>query len=499
MYHRMSVSPFSSSSSPVLSPEDVQVFGCDTWPLHYACRVGNLEHVQFLVDVRKYSVNQMDSHNASPLYLAALCGHNDICRFLLERGAKCDPIGDAARVFYVALTPELRNLLREWSLTAASRDPWLESMRMTFQTGVHSDCRATIAGAEIKLHRVILQMRCPKLLKYVRSVLDSDLNELHLPLEHAKDKVMLDILEYLYTGVFEARDIETALSAVDLANCYELEELQRKLQNIVAKYDCKNVFRCEVNFAMKLKDDMRRLAGLVSKPHAEVESLSALAQLVDFADTTLQCHGSTWSLHKFRLNGSEYFERALSGGFREAQASMLDLSYMVESSEILTFVIQWMYCDEFLEMPSVEAAIDIIDIGYMLICPRLSAYVANSVLISVVVADNAMDLISLAREHDMEKLEERCVEEIAANMEFFADDEVLFSLLHDEAKDIKQGGDERVIDVPLAAEIRRAIKNRFADMDDERDANLAALQLLMDKITGKLAVDMAMASYDRKR
>jgi ankyrin repeat protein len=60
------------------------------WPLHYACRTGNLEHVKFLVDNYRYPVNEADAHDATPLYLAALTGHTEICQFLLERGATCD-------------------------------------------------------------------------------------------------------------------------------------------------------------------------------------------------------------------------------------------------------------------------------------------------------------------------------------------------------------------------------------------------------------------------
>ena len=121
------------------SPEEPETaklmeFGCDRWPLHYACRVGNLEQVEDLVRTAKYPLDEQDSHDATPLYLAALTGRSEICKFLLESGAKCDPDsgGDAARVFYVALTPQLRKLLREWSLSAASRDPFLEMLRKTY-------------------------------------------------------------------------------------------------------------------------------------------------------------------------------------------------------------------------------------------------------------------------------------------------------------------------------------------------------------------------------
>ena len=98
--------------------------------LHLACRAGETEKVRFLVDVCAADINVADAHDAPPLYHAALGGHAEICRFLLDRGARCEPdTYDGERVFYAALNDELRALLRAYKLSARSRDPFAEHVR----------------------------------------------------------------------------------------------------------------------------------------------------------------------------------------------------------------------------------------------------------------------------------------------------------------------------------------------------------------------------------
>jgi len=186
-------------------------FGCNRFPLHHACRIQSFQQVEYLVKVLKYNVNTVDDFDASPLYLAALVGSMEICKFLLQNGATCSSSHDAARVFYVALTPQLQSMLREWSVTAATRNVFLENMRSSFHN-VHVDCVVHVGVEQVHhVHACMLQATCRKLFALIQPNDDDDdiVFQLHFPNEYKSDAVKL-VLEYLYTGILETRDLQMA-------------------------------------------------------------------------------------------------------------------------------------------------------------------------------------------------------------------------------------------------------------------------------------------------
>jgi hypothetical protein len=499
----MSPSPEAPSSS---SFSDATPFdGCDRWPLHYACRIGNLEHVKYLVNVAKLPLDEHDSHDASPLYLAALTGHSDICHFLLTSGAKCDPDsgGDAARVFYVALTPELRKLLVEWSLSAASRDPFLDLLRKTYNDPTRADTLCVINDTTIFLHRIILRARCPRLAALVISRSGEEdgesLAELRLPAEHQKSyqksQVMVQLLEYLYTGVLETRDLETALVAQLLAHEYDLPNLYQRLEGSLERYlrgkDAGLAtevtrFRCDMSDLSLVRQDMAQLAQFVSTAHNEMDDIERLKELVELSDVMVQCEDCTWSLHSFILCAqSEYFKCALEGGFKEAQEHFVDLSLLLPCPEAVKLAIQWLYADVFLEedhLPTIQVAIWLLDLGAAILCVRLVAYTTNTVLIPAVDSDNVFDMLELARIHSLERLEDRCVHVLAWNLMLFATHPRLVEVLAKDALEIVQTGDVRVIDVPIAAEMKSVISKQEELSREERMNRIVLLQKVVQQV-----------------
>ena len=486
-------------------------FGCDRWPLHYACRIGNLEQVEYLVSVAKYPMDEQDAHDATPLYLAALTGRSKICKYLLQSGAKCDPNsgGDAARVFYVALTPQLRKLLREWSLSAASRDPFLDMLRKTYNDRTHADTVAILNdGKSIYLHRLLLKARCPRLASLIDVDVASNsndehdgLNVLRLPEEH-RVPVMADLLFYFYTGEIETRDVETALMAQQLAKEYELHTLHQRLESSLGRYLKGNNndesksrddgglyreikgFRCDMSDLSLLRQDMAQLAALVSTPHNDVEHVDILSHLVEESDTTVQCEDRTWSLHAFMLCGqSEYFKCALEGGFREAQESFVDLTHLLPCSEAFQLGVQWLYSDRFIldddEVP-LEVAAWLLELGSAILCPRLMAQTTNVLLIPGVDQDNVFDMLELSKMHGLEKLEDRCVQVIAYNLRSLATRPELRDVIIEEASQIIQGGDIRVADVPIAAEMKTAIRKHEGLLPTERVEMLQLIQQVVE-------------------
>lgn len=87
--------------------------------LCYACRTGDVENVDRLIS---YGVNlhQVDKFDNSPLFLASLCGHEEVVKLLLQRGAVCDRDRyEGARCIYGALTDSIRDILLSYDISKA--------------------------------------------------------------------------------------------------------------------------------------------------------------------------------------------------------------------------------------------------------------------------------------------------------------------------------------------------------------------------------------------
>jgi BTB/POZ domain/Ankyrin repeats (3 copies) len=471
------------------------VLGCDRWPLHYACRIGDMPAVQYCVDVLHVDLNEADTHDATPLYLAALTGRTAICRFLLERGATCSPEGDAARIFYVALTPELRNLLREWSLTAATQDPFIDLLRRVHQEGVYADCRVVLRKREegeddnddgdgtnpditaegysngdykedsalfgedqptfsslssnpnitvIPLHKAMLALRCPQLLTCIEK---SKYNAHTVSVDDEQVQAWKDFLLYLYTGRLEIKSLERAEATLDIVQDYEVDELTRLLSRSIESFDYANdrdyEFREISGF---LRRDTAQLATTMSVPNTEYPG----------TDVTVTFQDAIFNLHSFIVcSQSDYFQRALHGSFREAQDARVDLTYMAPSLTIIQLTLQWMYTDCFLQ-DSTSFAVDLLHFARLLLCPRLCAYIENTALCPGVTLETVWDRLALARADQLERLEETCVEVIAHNLESLLDHPGLIEVLEDEISQIQQ--DDLIVDIPIAAEIKSSLR-----------------------------------------
>lgn len=55
-----------------------------------ACRRGDLTAVDTMVTNYGVNINAIDDFDYSPLILASLCGHEEVVKYLLQKGAICD-------------------------------------------------------------------------------------------------------------------------------------------------------------------------------------------------------------------------------------------------------------------------------------------------------------------------------------------------------------------------------------------------------------------------
>lgn len=491
-----------------------------SWPLHYACRTGDLDQIQYLVEVLHHKVNQADDFDATPLYLAAYCGHTDVCRYLLEHGARCDEEGAAARIYYVALTPELRQLLREWSLSAASRDPFLEllvsltkdpSNKKTSNNGRngvchrtssptlgqchhhHADCYWETSDTTFHLHKVILHAVCPRLLDHLD---ETNRIAFAAPMGHddcfdtIEDEAVLAswLVEYLYSGQCEVRgSVNRIQRFADLAQMLNLDSLHHALQRtlLTAASGEKRILSCTVRH--QVHECLARLARRITRTAAAASSSSDTAatdddgnnDAVPYCNLTLMWGeeeaSRRWLVHTVLIvPQSDFFAGALRGDFDEARCSTIDLTQWAPSHLVVDLAVQWLYCDSFVTKPSevpIDVAVAVVEFGAAILCPRLSQYTAQVCLMPNVAEDNVWELLALARFYQLERLQDACVAVVAQCLPVLADSVELCRVFRDEIRSIVQEGDVRILDVPLAAEIRRHLRQIWSSSSSSRDGS----------------------------
>ena len=551
-------------------------------------------------------INEADDHNATPLYHAALIGNTEICCFLLQRGAICTE-NDSARVFYVALTPSLRSILREWSLSAASVDPYLQSWQQNFTAmnqnsltsdGTHSisdsnaetegnseqaDCMIHIWNTNengeqhpktkfrsLAVHRIMLKARCPYLFDRLEEKLDGVTVKWHVVHLNGCDRTSCDVLsrfiEYLYTGKIEVMTLEMAFYTLQFAKEWNVHaelcaQIQSKIDdfllllgqhkqkidldhrhgthivinntkksswcrttnpvvlaslgvgdnNIMAESESNidelNVefIKCTITDTDRLRSDMKQLAQLVAAPSLD----EPLNQWTNFAndtcsDLTIRCHSVKYYVHQFRLiQHSEYFLCALKGNFLEATTSTIDLSSMIpiNAEEVLSLIIQWMYADCFLSPGDVtiSAAMELLHVCSALLCsPRLFSYVLNTIITPNLSVETVFDMLHFSRAYpgSVDRLESKCCEVIAKNLEEILSNnetaEEIRYMITVEFSATRQGGDIRTSDIPLVAEIRRAI-NRLVNITMvQRLQKLDLLKAFVEDVSRELQRDQCL-------
>ncbi|KAK6994345.1 ankyrin repeat and BTB/POZ domain-containing protein 1, partial [Biomphalaria glabrata] len=174
----------------------------DIQDLFHSCKLGDLQRLQYLVEIKEVEIDVRDKWDSTPLYYACLCGHRDIVEYLLEKGAKCEAnTFDGERCLYGALTDEIRNLLKNYNVISSRtirRDLYEEFLRRLLDSSLYSDAVFSVHGEEFHTHRCLLSARC---LFFAQMFKTKWHDKAVVELNHSQMSpgVFKSILQYLYT------------------------------------------------------------------------------------------------------------------------------------------------------------------------------------------------------------------------------------------------------------------------------------------------------------
>jgi len=336
----------------------------DTYELMYSASGGDMEKIKFLVERRDVDLNARDGWDATPLYYACLCGHEDVVQYLIEQGARCEAdTFDGERCLYAALTPAIKQILKEANLINAKtmrRDSFEEFLRQLLESAAATDASSSadikflVHGETVNAHKCLLFARSEffagKLLDKWRRKSSVKLNNSRLSRTAFKAFV-----RYLYTGVMDVNVCEQE-DFVRLLKQVGADELREQIQERVKKAENYKKLKPGKNFGQiitvqlpetgsKLANDLGKLAEAAmprdddnagEKDDENEDSGSRQARWTDdaelpfmeerpphapFADVCFYVDGATFFCHKvFFCGRSDFFRALIDDHFQESDA-----------------------------------------------------------------------------------------------------------------------------------------------------------------------------------
>ncbi|GFR73357.1 ankyrin repeat and BTB/POZ domain-containing protein 1 [Elysia marginata] len=458
----------------------------DIQDLFHSCKSGDLNRLQYLVEVKEVEVDVRDKWDSTPLYYACLCGHRDIVEFLLEKGAKCEAnTFDGERCLYGALTDDIRNLLKSFhviSKRTIRRDLFEEFLRKLLESKQYSDVVFSVHGEEIHAHRCILCARC---LFFAHMFKTKWQDRQRVELNHANmlPGAFKAILQYLYTGHMET-PMDLVDSCVKLARQCQLSELvtevEDRLKKTLSWESSKPGVRVTTlelspeNSKENLQRDLAQLAHWAMP--AELNSW-VLGELpfepetlpLTYPDVCFSVDNHRFLCHKtFFCARSDYFKAVIEDHFGEAELSgSLPVVYLHEATvQVFVRILSYMYSDSCDLHPDIVA--DVLMTADMYLLPGLKRLcgVAMSTYLEV---SNVVTMIQTARLFGLVRLESQCAEFIAHNLSKIVAQDKFKQLVVEDASQVK--GREETDSIDVIDEIRFYISNFVQTYSEMEEAN----------------------------
>ncbi|XP_021342480.1 ankyrin repeat and BTB/POZ domain-containing protein 1-like [Mizuhopecten yessoensis] len=222
------------------------VWNSDRQKFFSCVRRGKVAEVDYYVKKVGIDVNITDPWDNCPLYLACLCGHLEMVKYLLKKGAKYDSENiEGQRCFLSSLTMNIREALREYQsgtdCQVSERPvdrPSLSDLTIFLQTMYERtpdyDVELLVGDQTFLGHKCILCVRCDYFYKRLTAPDTLQLNTLELTDPAFTPGSVRAILQFLYTGgldlpiedVEDTQRLAAFLGFTTLANSIEAEMKQ---------------------------------------------------------------------------------------------------------------------------------------------------------------------------------------------------------------------------------------------------------------------------------
>ncbi|NP_001398403.1 ankyrin repeat and BTB/POZ domain-containing protein 1 isoform 3 [Mus musculus] len=434
-------------------------------------------------------------------YYACLCGHEELVRYLLANGARCEAnTFDGERCLYGALSDPIRRALRDYKQVTAScrrRDYYDDFLQRLLEQGIHSDVVFVVHGKPFRAHRCILGARST----YFANMLDTKWKgKSVVVLRHPLINPVAfgALLQYLYTGrldigVEHVSDCERLAKQCQLWDLLDdLEAKCEKVSEFVASKPgtCVKVLTIEPPPAdPRLRADMALLAdcALPSELRGDLGELpfpcpDGFSSCPDIcfrvADSSFLCYKA------FFCGRSDYFRALLDDHFQESEEPAASGDPPVVtlhdiSPDIFIHVLYYVYSDH-TELPP-ELAYDVLSVADMYLLPGLKRLCGRS-LAQLLEEDSVVGVWRIAKMFRLARLEDQCTEYMAKVIEKLVEREDFVEAVREEAAAV--AARQETDSIPLVDDIRFHVASTVQTYSaiEEAQQRLRALEDLLVSI-----------------
>ncbi|XP_072025674.1 ankyrin repeat and BTB/POZ domain-containing protein 1-like isoform X2 [Amphiura filiformis] len=465
----------------------------------HCCKVGDLQRVQYLVEVKEVELNIRDKFDSTPLYYACLCGHKDLVQYLLECGARCEAkTFDGERCLYGALTDEIRDILKNYKAVKVGktrRDLYLEFLERLQEPGCYEDIAFVVHDKTYTAHRCILHARS----HYFAEMLDTKWrNKETVNIKHSqvRPQAFKAVLQYIYTGHLEVH-VDCVDDCITFAKYCKMSNLEMKLierlqaiLNFVPQKPGTEINVISIEPGMddtSLQDDLEYLADLAIPLEVmgfvgpgELPFCGEPGEAPPLADVCFSVEGHHFYCHKvFFCGRSDYFKALLSDHFSENaqdQHSIPVVTLHDITAEVFSHVVYYLYTNR-VEL-SEDTSYDVLCIADLYLLPGLKKLCAN-VIGQTLTDSSVISVLRVSRMFDLNKLEDQCAEYMAKHLERILDKDEFTALIQEDAASVKDR--EEMDSIMIVDDIRYHISANVQTFSNIREAEdkLKALDELL--------------------
>lgn len=461
--------------------------------LCYACRTGDVENADRLISTG-VNVNQVDRFDNSPLFLASLCGHEEVVKLLLERGAICDrDRHEGARCIYGALTDSIRDILLRYDISKAfdMNQPFATHISSLLRDDELKTCDISLSNEHRFLfaHKFMLFARSPILAESIsqtsQSAVYKDISELPanilnillkfiylIPILHEiqsqdyeklikiANKLHLKLLSEFLNKIRHMKD-PTEKSSLMIAYQYKFTELARtQLRNFVKNEIINNYTEIDsISDSWDLSISKMMLNAPFPDIFLTIENTKGLRRIYP-------CNIAMLSRAEFfkELIVSNFKERLIFEGEKKSRQNVLFVELPICDFKVAEILILYIYYD-MSDIPW-EYAIDIIKLADYILADRLKNIAAAVITQSpeILEVNSIFDILELGWETGVERLEQHAAKYIARNLSLFSTSVELKNAILTSSKRISTR--EETDTIELVADIRFYLMEKY-DLEPE--------------------------------
>nr|XP_054751225.1 ankyrin repeat and BTB/POZ domain-containing protein 1-like [Lytechinus pictus] len=455
-----------------------------------SCRIGDLQRVSYLLEVKEVDPNLKDEWDSTPLYYACLCGHKDIVTYLLENGAKCEAkTFDGERCLYGALSDEIRDILKSYKAVVtghARRNFFQDFMRRLLENSCYSDIKFDIHNETFDAHRCILLARSD----YFAEMLETkwkNKSTIHIKSSLVRPQAFKGVLEYIYTGYLKVNigvvdDCLRFAKQCGMTSLIEKINLRLKeIENFVPNKPGTHINIVSVEPSphdITVQDDLYQLAQMAFP----VEKRDPLAQGVfpfcgglspvpPYTDVCFEVEGDKFFCHKmFFTERSDYFKALFADHFSEVsldENSIPVIKLSEISSEVFMQVINYLYSHSV--NLTEDLCYEILVVADLYLLPGLKTFCANKIA-SQLTEENVFQVIRVSRMFNLVKLEDQCVEFISRIFDEISDYTEFIELVKEDAACIENR--EEIDSIPIIDDLRFHLTNNLQTYSELQEAQM---------------------------